>query len=170
MGNFGFYKLRHIALALRDRYDIKHFVETGTHKGYTTQWAASEFQWVTTIEINRRIYQNTKEELNHLENVYFVHGDSRVMLAEVLPDEPAIVWLDAHNPIKYDKSFSPDNRCPLREELAALKDYKHFVFIDDARYYTGVGQWPSLQEIERLLGYKVKVWEDVIMADVITIE
>lgn len=163
MGNFGFQKLRPIALTLRDRYDIRHFVETGTHKGYTTRWAASVFQWVTTIEINERIYRNTKEGLKHLENVYFVCGDSRLKLAEVIPNEPAIVWLDAHNPIKYDKSFSPDNRCPLREELAAL-NAKHFIFIDDARYYTGVGQWPSLEEIEMMLGYEVKVWNDVIMS------
>jgi len=165
MGNFGFNKLRNLAIILRDKYNITHFIETGTHKGHTTRWAANEFQWVTTIEINLAFYHDNLN--NNLNNVYFVYGDSRVKLAEILEGvhPPALVWLDAHNPIKYDKSFSPKDRCPLRQELKALQPYRHFIFIDDARYYKGKGQWPSKNEIRELLPerYEMVVKEDVII-------
>lgn len=165
MGNFGLTTLRPLAIILRNKYQITHFIETGTHKGHTTRWAANEFQWVTTIEINPELHRNNLT--CNLNNIYFVLGDSRTKLAEILEGvpQPALVWLDAHNPIKYDKSWSSKDRCPLRQELAALKPYRHFIFIDDARYFKGKGQFPSKDEIRGLLpeGYEMIVKEDVII-------
>ena len=49
-------------------------------------------------------------------------------------------------------------------ELAVVGDSDHFIFIDDARYYTGQGQFPSLEEIKGMLRYDYVIWHDAIIS------
>ena len=65
-----------IALYLRNKHDITHFVETGTFKGGTCIWASNYFHKVETIEFSKEIYLETKNKYKHIENINFIFGDS----------------------------------------------------------------------------------------------
>lgn len=169
----GMIEHRALVTMIRDTYKVLVFVETGTYKGDTTLWAASQFKRVVTIEAFEWRYNKTKESLPALKNVKFILGDSRIELAKVLLKEPvpAILWLDAHWKNNYEESLGTPGECPLIDELKAIRE-DDFILIDDARLFSNEprlprdeNQWPSLDEIKSMLpGRYIVVWEDVIIA------
>jgi UDP-glucuronate 4-epimerase len=156
------------ARALQHALDIAYAVETGTWRGETARWLARYFEHVWTIEID------DAPDLDDVENLTLVQGDSRHELARVLDilDAPALLWLDAHWCAGAGHP-RPDCECPLREELKAIRP-GDYVLIDDANYFTNGDpsgehsreQWPALDEIEAALpdGYELSIHRDVIIA------
>ena len=177
MGNVGFHKLKALALELRDAYDIKYFIETGTYKAETAIWAAGEFDQIVSIEAYEKHYNGCLANLKHLTNATWVLGNSGHELGKYLPDEPAIVWLDAHWCGNYEMSAGTWGECPILDELdhLTMSDVNHFVLIDDARLFLNPPpmehdpiQWPSFDEIQRELTKvhkkTITVWNDAIIA------
>lgn len=101
-------------LALRDKYAIKHIIETGTYHGNTTEWMAQNFENVYTCESNQTYFDIASKVLEPFPNVTNKLQDSRQFLESVLPtlDGPTIVFLDAH---WYDN--------PLLGEIVAIGKY-----------------------------------------------
>lgn len=169
MGNVGFDNLKELALALRDQYGITTFIETGTYKAQTTQWAVTEFDRVVSIELDEGWHKRAMGQLIKHKNVKLLLGDSGQELAKVLKrlKKPALIWLDAHW-CKVEKATRPE--CPLREELAAIREsgVEHFILIDDARLFENPSNsdWPTMGEINKLFpyGYKMTIWNDAIIA------
>ena len=167
-----------LMLGLKQRYELKHFVETGTYYGGTAVWAASHFDRVTTIEYSRVIYEETSARLASIENINFIFGDSRTELRKIIAEltRPAIFWLDSH--WSGGETHGENDQCPLVEEIRAINvsHHSHFVFIDDARLFMSppprphrIHQWPSIGEIIETLksgshNYYLVVIEDVIVA------
>lgn len=54
---------KELILKLLERLPADCFVETGTFMGGTTEWAASHFQKVITIEVNPEISRTTSRRL-----------------------------------------------------------------------------------------------------------
>lgn len=169
MGNVGFENLKELALALRDTYNLTTFIETGTYKAATTTWAAENFERVVSIELDESYHNRAKKIFAKQKGVKLMQGDSATELAKVLKrlKKPALIWLDAHW-CKAGKATRPE--CPLREELAAIRDsgIEHFILIDDARLFENPPneQWPTFQEIINLLPpvCYLRVWNDAIIA------
>lgn len=157
------------ALRIRDAMGLNWFVETGTYKGATARWAAAHFGNVITIEWYEPRYLATLPSLSPFSNLRAVCGDSRIELARNLPEEPALLWLDAHWCGDYELSVNTLGECPLMEELAAVRPYDALL-IDDARLFVGrpkrphdPAQWPSYDQIRSALpGRLFRVFEDVI--------
>lgn len=168
MGNVGFENLKELALALRDTYNLTTFIETGTYKAATTAWAADNFERVVSIELDESYHLRAKKIFAKQKGVKLVQGDSAAELAKVLKriKSPALIWLDAHW-CKAGKATRSE--CPLREELAAIRDsgVEHFILIDDARLFQNPpnGDWPSWLEIRDILpwSYSMDVWNDAII-------
>jgi len=160
-----------LALKLRDELGLKWFVETGTYKCGTTIWAAQNFEHVATIEMHEPRYLKNLPVLEKFENVKAICGDSRTELRKNLPDEPALLWLDAHWCGNYEISVGSPGECPLMEELQAVREFDA-VLIDDARLFTGrperphdPQQWPTYEQIKAALpGRYFTIIEDVIVA------
>lgn len=116
--------------------DIKHSVETGTHRGYTTEFLCKHFKNVYSIEKYpdqnyygdtslREVYKRLEEENS---NLFINIGDSAEILPVILkahPDNPFVFIFDAHN--------GPDG--PLLEELSIVattsNNKEHVIIIDD---------------------------------------
>lgn len=87
-----------LVLAVRDALEAKTFIETGTFRGATAEWASRHFDNVHSIERAESLYLETKKRIGHIENLSLLLGDTR----DVLPDlvgrlsAPAVLWLDAH--------------------------------------------------------------------------
>lgn len=169
MGNVGFENLKELALALRDTYNLTTFIETGTYKAVTTQWAAKNFERVVSIELDENYHLRAKKIFAKQKGVKLIQGDSATELAKVLKriKTPALIWLDAH---WCKASKATRSECPLREELQAIRDsgVEHFILIDDARLFENPPNedWPGVQELIKLLPpvCYLRFWNDAIIA------
>jgi len=165
-----------IALELRNKFNLRYFVETGTYKGKSTNWASKNFDYVYTIELNEDLYFEVVKKY-FKNNISFSLGDSRFILPHVLLklDRPALFWLDAHwYGLKYPKPVRGE--CPLLDELSIITTDKrnHVLMIDDARYFLKpppkphlAKDWPTFSQIKEKLndrGYLIKIQDDVIIA------
>jgi hypothetical protein len=114
-------------LELKDRFNIKTAVETGTHIGTTTLFLAEHFQDVLTLEINETYYDIACERLKDKENVTGCLADSSCHLPELLDlidrEKPVFFFADAHW----------ESHCPLEDELQAFaqKNIRPVIAIHD---------------------------------------
>ena len=165
-----------LMLALRDRFGLAHFVETGTFEGKTAAWAAGHFDGVTSIELSPELHRRAAARHADLPNVRFVQGHSGERLREVVEGlgGPGLFWLDGH--YSGGETAGESDECPVLAEIAAIdaSETEHFLFIDDARLFLcpppaphRADHWPSLGELvtalqnEREVG--IVVLDDVVI-------
>jgi len=82
---------------------VKHkpdlLLETGTHKGDTTEYFASFNIPVLTTEINQEFYNSSKDKLKELNSVTLLLGDSAKVLKDnftLIKDKKILAFLDSH--------------------------------------------------------------------------
>lgn len=170
MADYKFSIERGLALELKERYDLRYFVETGTYKAETALWAAGEFDSVWTIEVDNVLYLANVNRI-HNPKITFILGDSAHMLEHIVAGLPgrALIYLDAHWLDKGRNKRKDD--CPLLAELDTLQasPYPHVVMIHDAHYILGKDLppktspdlFPTLDEIKaKLPGWNVSIRKD----------
>ncbi|MEN9728212.1 MAG: hypothetical protein RL434_2578 [Pseudomonadota bacterium] len=149
-----------ISLRLARLSGTRQFVETGTYQGQTARWAADHFDCVHTIERSQTLHAAAAQALADRPNVQAHHGDSRIVLPEVvkgLQSEPALFYLDGH--WSGGVTAGKGDECPLLEELRLLRDRSgDIILIDDARLFLSTpggrldpAQWPTMVEIVHAL-------------------
>jgi len=96
-------------LKLKNQFDVKNVVETGTCFGSSTIFFTQNFENVHSIEINND-YLSVAKERNPMANYYL--GSSDQILPSILPtlNGKTIFFLDAHW----------ENHCPLLNELSCI--------------------------------------------------
>ena len=170
---------KHIAIRLRDEYNLRNFVETGANQGNTMMWAADYFDHVVTVELNWGRYNKCLRRASKSSNIVVLHGDSRDWMAHILSllTSPALIWLDAH--WSQDLGYSKPDRgeCPVLEEIDAINadEKRHVIMIDDAHQFKHPpnDEWPNFSDVvDRLTPFNMPfitqrgVWveDDVIVA------
>jgi predicted O-methyltransferase YrrM len=137
MGSVQFGIPRELTLALKAKYGIERFVETGTLVGHTAMWAAEHFHDVTTVDIeyNREAVTN----LSRYERLKQFHVDSAWFLNIYPPEEKTLFWLDAHT----------NESCPVLKEIESINrsTLPHVILVDDARLFGDLPAWPSKNEV-----------------------
>jgi hypothetical protein len=167
-----------LLLLLRDRFNVKTFVEGGTFYGSTALWAAAHFPTAYTIEKSETYYHLAKDRFGSVPNLHFMLGDTRSLIPSVLNklEEPAVFWLDSH--WCGGESYGADDECPLIDEIAAINrsEMEHFMLIDDARLFLAppprphlITQWPTIDQVVKALrpdGMEryIAVFDDVVIA------
>ena len=165
-------------LAVAARCGMRTFVETGTYHGSTARWASTHFDRVVTVERAPSLYDQAISRSAGHDNIEFVLGDSREVLAELLPKLPdrAVFWLDGH--WSGGETYGAGDECPLLGELAAIgaSHTEHSLFIDDAHLFMSAPprphdpeEWPTIDEVIFALQrpektYAIAVVENVIVA------
>ncbi len=128
---------RELVSRLKEKFNISHFVETGTHKGNTAFWASHEFKQVVTVEQSDQWHETTKKKYQDVANIEFLHGCSLEILPHVIKSlkSSALFWLDAHWSGR--QTAGVDDQCPLLGEINAVNssELEHFILIDDARLF-----------------------------------
>lgn len=152
----------------------KILVETGTYMGDMVEAQKRNFRHIYSIELGRELYQKAIKRFRRDKNITIVQGDSGKMLADIMIDinEPAIFWLDGH----YSAGVTArgDKDCPVFEELDAIMQksrFNHILLIDDARCFTGEGDYPSIDELTTYIRqkdnrYQVTVKDDIIRCSI----
>lgn len=135
------------------RHGLKVLVETGTYLGDMIYATLDVFDEVRSIELNPKFYEISRRRFARHPHVTIVHGDSGEVLGDVLSDidKPCLFWLDGHYTAgKY--AIQPDRETPIEKELRHISRHplkaSHAILIDDARDYTGTGDYPSLDTLK----------------------
>lgn len=136
------------------RHGLKVLVETGTYLGdmiYATRDVLDEFH---SIELNPKFFEIARKRFARDARVTVVQGDSGEVLGQVLSsvNRPCLFWLDGHYTAgKY--AIRPDRETPIEKELRYIAGHplksSHVILIDDARDYTGTGDYPALETLRK---------------------
>jgi hypothetical protein len=143
--------------------DYPVFIETGTYMGETTYNMSKLFNEVHTIEINKKLYERTKGNMqNKVNNVKFHLGDSSILMSLLCDKikQPALFFLDGHWSGGITGKGNKD--CPLMEELDSIMHKftnNAVLIIDDCRLF---GQGPTTTG-------ELCNWEDIHMDKILEI-
>jgi hypothetical protein len=130
------------------------------------------FKEIHSIELNEKLYFENLVRFRNNKNVYLYHGDSSAVIVEILKkiNGRCIFWLDGHFDFTEITSKS-DLVTPIRKELEeiAKSSFEHIILIDDARLFNGVNDYPTMEELKRLVNKFFPNHQMVINNDIIII-
>lgn len=130
------------------------FIETGTYKGDMVDAVKDIFDEIYSIELEVALYQQAKKRFADDKHITILQGDSGSLLGGVLArlDKPCLFWLDGH--YSGGATAKGDLDTPIQRELAHIfkhsAAHSHVILIDDARLFTGDGDYPSIQTLKNL--------------------
>ena len=124
-------------------FDLRVLVETGTNWGHMIYVQKDFFREIYSIELDPLRAESARRKFAGRPNIHILEGDSGEVLPKLLPalKEPCLFWLDGHD---WDIST------PVKKELDALAKqmaYDHVLLIDDARWFDGRTDYPTIEEV-----------------------
>jgi hypothetical protein len=135
-------------LLYAEKYGCKRFVETGTQVGEMVHAVQDAFEHITSIEIDPKGYEISRNRFDGIKHIKLLHGDSGKLLPTVLEqlEEAAVFWLDAHG---YCPPEHLESNPILIEVESVLKHPVpgHVILVDDARCFGWERYYPSLDEL-----------------------
>lgn len=150
--------------------NLNIFIETGTYLGFTVRSMKRKFAAVYSIELDKYLFQEAGKCFLYDRNVFLYHGDSESVLPLITGkiNEPALFWLDAH--FSGGITAKGNKYTPIESELATILHHPvdgHVILIDDARCFTGKQDYPTIDELTRIVKkikphYSVTVKDDII--------
>lgn len=148
---------------MKDLFDVKTFVETGTFLGGTTANAAEIFDTVHTIELSTDMYKKAADYLKNYSNVHRHLGDSGTVFKSLLQKlpQPILFWLDGHysgNIMGHDTAIGDETSAILKElrVIKQLELIESIIMIDDIRLFDKslkhiedkvIGGYPTFNEL-----------------------
>ncbi len=146
------------------KFGPRVFIETGTNMGEMIDAVLNIFPKIISVELDPELAQRAKNKFSSNPHVKILQGDSGKLLAEVMANinEPCLFWLDAHY----------NGETPIAKELKALLEHSctdHVILIDDARYFTKQNNYPTLDEVKKLVASKRRDWVVEVDADIMRI-
>jgi len=148
------------------------FIETGTYMGEMIDAVLNDFPKIISIEYDPKLAVRAKEKFAAMDHVTILQGDSGKLLPELLLkiQEPCQFWLDAH----YSGGVTGHaaEETPIVKEIKAILNHpcsEHVILIDDAREFTGNSNYPTLEELHRIIQENRKEWQMSVEADIIRI-
>lgn len=153
----------------RKKFGITVLIETGTFLGEMIEAHKHNFKKIFSIELGEKLFERARKKFRESPHIHLLQGDSGVVLHKLIPeiDEPVLFWLDGH----YSEGITAlgEKECPVREELDAIlpNKFKHVILIDDARMFNGTHDYPTIEEIKKILEttgqkFDVEVKDDII--------
>lgn len=168
---------REIILSYVKDNNLNALVETGTFLGDTTAYFADYCETVYSIELSEDLADKARRRFAKTANVTILQGDSGKLMPSVLKQvgERALFWLDGHFSGTCGSGDDPivtargNSDTPVVAELQAILQDKvpRHIFIDDARLFSGLSDYPSVGDLRRLAkssphSYRVSVSDDII--------
>ncbi|MDF1756305.1 MAG: hypothetical protein P1U89_26185 [Verrucomicrobiales bacterium] len=126
-------------------------VETGTYLGDMVDAMKGRFSAVHTIELDDELFKAAKKRFKNDANVNLYHGDSGVVLDDVLAKlndskGRAIFWLDGH----YSGEGTAESECPIVQEVRKILAAREndVILIDDAHCFGKMPDYPTIEELK----------------------
>lgn len=128
--------------------NAKYFIETGTYLGDTAATLTPCFKKILTIELDDKLFHDSRERLVKYKNVECFHGNSKEVLSTIIKrvDKAAIFFLDAH----YSGPGTGQSKNPILDELEIIsknpiKD--HVIVVDDISDFSASGEEGALSKL-----------------------
>jgi hypothetical protein len=137
------------------RFKVPVFIETGTYEGNMVNAVKDVFDEIYSIELGLELYQRAKRRFAGSKHVDILQGDSCEVLKDVLAqvERPCLFWLDGH--YSGNGTARSDLETPILKELAHIfkhsMAHQHVILIDDARLFTGEGDYPGIPALKDLV-------------------
>lgn len=165
------FKQRLVA-AYAGRHHLRYLIETGTFRGDMVAAQRRRFRQIWSIELDPNLYQRAAARFAGIPSIRVVQGDSATLLPQLIAtiDEPCLFWLDGHWSGGITARGSVET--PIVEELSAILAHPvggHVVLIDDARHFTGEGDYPSVAAVRAMVAQGRPEWSVGVADDVIRI-
>ncbi|TSD65884.1 hypothetical protein FFF34_000355 [Inquilinus sp. KBS0705] len=153
-----------------NKFNTKIFIETGTYLGETLNASKQIFKKLISIELDKTLYKNAANMFANDKHIKIYNGDSGLVLEEILIDvtEPCLFWLDGH----YSEGITAKGELntPIIKELKHIFNNpikNHVVLIDDARCFNGEHDYPTINELQKIVreynpSYTFLVQDDII--------
>ena len=143
-----------VILEYAKRFHTRIFIETGTYEGETVAATRDMFTKLFSIELSESLYRQAKEKFSKDTHIQILQGDSGAVLPCVLGEvkEPCLFWLDAHD--SKGKTARGNVVSPIMDEMRHILSHPvktHVILIDDARYFNGTNEYPTLEELHALI-------------------
>lgn len=140
-----------LILLYKHKYQCLFFVETGTYVGDMIYALKNSFRKLISVELSETLWEKAVLRFNNYSNVQIIQGDSAKILYEVTPqlEGRALFWLDGH--FSGSGTAKGEKDCPILNELDAIfnnNSFHHIVLIDDGRLFTGLNDYPTLDELK----------------------
>jgi len=152
------------------KYNLRVFVESGTCYADMVAAMKHEFDHLYSIELSPYLYGKCFKRFGKVKHITLIQGDSGVEMKRVMEkiDQPSLFYLDGH--YSSGMSIKGNKETPICEELHAIlraKPLNHVIIIDDARCFGDTPDYPSLDELTRLVeadrpGLQIAVKDDII--------
>lgn len=152
----------------RKKFQLEMLVETGTYLGEMVEAQRKNFKKIYSIELSEKLFTRAKKRFRDFPHITILQGDSGDVLNKLIGeiDRPALFWLDGH----YSGGITAhgNKECPVPEELNAILKSKidHVILIDDARLFNGTHDYPTIDEIKKMLNetgnYLIDINSDII--------
>ncbi len=140
------------------RFSLETLVETGTYLGFMVRSTRDTFRRIYSIELQETLYRRAVRKFSRFPHVTILQGDSGEVLARLLEtlDEPCLFWLDAHHSSGAAFKTAKGNMLtPIVLELghifAHARAQDHVILIDDAREFTGMNDYPTIDQLRELV-------------------
>jgi hypothetical protein len=154
------------------QFGIKTLIETGTLFGEMVEASNKVFQSIYSIELDETLFKKAAKRFNNIEHIKIIQGDSGFVLPVLLDtiDAPCLFWLDGHYSGAGTGRGEEDT--PVSKELQAVLTHQyrdHVVLIDDARLFTGVDGYPTLEALGNMVATQRPEWLVETQHDIIRI-
>jgi hypothetical protein len=161
---------RQILLDYLRRYRLRTFVETGTYLGEMVEAIIGDVDAVFSIELDPWLFHRARRKFERIPKIQILLGDSAAVLPGLVErfEGPALFWLDAH--FSGGVTGLANSQTPIVSELGTIlsrPNTGNVVLVDDARAFTGAGDYPSLDELSELVKqlapeYQIQVEDELI--------
>lgn len=155
------------------KFGCKTLVETGTYLGDMIARSRHLFERLYTIEVDPQLYQKARTRFENDSAISVLLGDSKNELPKILSQltTPAIFWLDGH----YSGGCTGrgDLDTPVQAEVELILRHQvqgHVILVDDARLFTGISDYPSLDTFRDQLLKLKKNYSFSVDTDIIRFE
>ncbi len=147
------------------------FIETGTYKGKMVYAVMPHIQEIYSIELDETYCRNAQKRFAGYPNIHIIQGQSGTVLPKILStiEKPCLFWLDAH--YSGGSTAKGETNTPIRQEMECILKHTraedHIILIDDARFFTGRDDYPSLETLKHFIldihpGWIFEVKDDII--------
>ena len=152
------------------RYGLTVFIETGTYLGEMVDAVKKIFKKIYSIELSEELHKQAVVNFHKYSHIALIQGDSAKELPKILTqvNDRCLFWLDGH--YSAGNTACGDKETPIVEELQHIFRHtikNHVILIDDARCFTGMNDYPTIEKLRELLDrvaphYSFAVDKDII--------
>jgi hypothetical protein len=161
-----------VILIYARRHGIRMLVESGTYLGTMVNAMKRRFDRIVSVELDEKLCEAARRRFARSRHISILQGDSAAVLPEILRTvrEPCLFWLDGH----YSGGITAlgSGETPIVEELKAIAEHPiagHVILIDDARDFTGLRGYPSLEALKQIVRRLRRDWHVEIKDDIVRI-